>query len=72
VRLPIRVDPTEHPFLAINGSKPGVGKSTLARFLGVIAEGHMPSMVSVVSSAPRKFTRSVSSFQAKRYLPACT
>jgi hypothetical protein len=35
-----------HPFLAINGNKPGVGKSTLARFLGVIAEGRTPSTVS--------------------------
>ena len=31
-----------HPFLAINGNKPGVGKSTLARVLGVIVEGHTP------------------------------
>jgi hypothetical protein len=38
-----------HPFLAINGNKPGVGKSTLARVLGVIAEGHEPSSVSFTS-----------------------
>jgi len=31
-----------HPFLAINGNKPGVGKSTLARVLGVVVEGHTP------------------------------
>jgi hypothetical protein len=35
-----------HPFLAINGNKPGVGKSTLARLLGVLAEGHEPSSIS--------------------------
>jgi hypothetical protein len=35
-----------HPFLAINGNKPGVGKSTLARVLGVIAEGTEPTTVS--------------------------
>ena len=35
-----------HPFLAINGNKPGVGKSTLARVLGVVAEGQPPSTVS--------------------------
>lgn len=34
-----------HPFLAINGSKPGVGKSTLARVLGVVAEGTEPTTV---------------------------
>ncbi|MES2638111.1 MAG: hypothetical protein V4850_01455 [Myxococcota bacterium] len=35
-----------HPFLAINGNKPGVGKSTLARVLGVMAEGTEPTTVS--------------------------
>lgn len=35
-----------HPFLAINGNKPGVGKSTLARTLGVIVEGTEPNTVS--------------------------
>ena len=35
-----------HPFLAINGNKPGVGKSTLARVLGVVVEGAVPSSVS--------------------------
>ncbi|MEO0605147.1 MAG: hypothetical protein AAF211_27200, partial [Myxococcota bacterium] len=35
-----------HPFLAINGNKPGVGKSTLARLLGVLAEGREPSSIS--------------------------
>lgn len=35
-----------HPFLAINGNKPGVGKSTLARVLGVVAEGAEPTTVS--------------------------
>ena len=36
-----------HPFVAINGNKPGVGKSTLARVLGVLAEGGAePSTVS--------------------------
>ncbi len=35
-----------HPFVAVNGNKPGVGKSTLARFLGVVAEGRTPSTVS--------------------------
>ncbi|MDP2309919.1 MAG: hypothetical protein Q8P18_28130 [Pseudomonadota bacterium] len=34
-----------HPFLAINGNKPGVGKSTLARVLGVVAEGSEPTTV---------------------------
>ena len=37
-----------HPFLAINGNKPGVGKSTLARVLGVVVEGAEPSTVSFV------------------------
>lgn len=35
-----------HPFLAINGNKAGVGKSTLARVLGVVAEGVEPTTVS--------------------------
>ncbi|MES2645076.1 MAG: hypothetical protein V4850_36655 [Myxococcota bacterium] len=35
-----------HPFLAINGNRPGVGKSTLARVLGVMAEGTEPTTVS--------------------------
>ncbi|MCA9573693.1 MAG: hypothetical protein KC656_37935, partial [Myxococcales bacterium] len=35
-----------HPFVAINGNKPGVGKSTLARFLGVVTEGRLPCTVS--------------------------
>ncbi len=36
-----------HPFVAINGNKPGVGKSTLARLLGLLAEGGTePSTVS--------------------------
>ncbi len=35
-----------HPFLAINGNKPGVGKSTLARVLGAIVEGTEPNSVS--------------------------
>lgn len=36
-----------HPFVAINGNKPGVGKSTLARLLGLLAEGGSePSTVS--------------------------
>lgn len=35
-----------HPFVAINGNKPGVGKSTLARLLGVLAEGREPSSIS--------------------------
>ena len=34
-----------HPFLAINGNKPGVGKSTLARVLGVLVEGEEPPTV---------------------------
>jgi len=37
-----------HPFLAINGNKPGVGKTTLARVLGVLVEGVEPSTVSYV------------------------
>lgn len=37
-----------HPFLAINGNKPGVGKTTLARVLGVLAEGKEPHTVSYV------------------------
>jgi hypothetical protein len=36
-----------HPFVAINGNKPGVGKSTLARVLGILSEGGAePSTVS--------------------------
>jgi len=35
-----------HPFLAINGNKPGVGKTTLARVLGVLVEGSDPNTVS--------------------------
>lgn len=36
-----------HPFVAINGNKPGVGKSTLARVLGIVSEGGAePSTVS--------------------------
>ena len=35
-----------HPFLAINGNKPGVGKSTLARVLCAITEGSEPRTVS--------------------------
>ncbi len=36
-----------HPFVAINGNKPGVGKSTLARVIGVLADGSTePSTVS--------------------------
>lgn len=36
-----------HPFVAINGNKPGVGKSTLGRLLGLLAEGGSePSTVS--------------------------
>lgn len=37
-----------HPFLAINGNKPGVGKSTLARVLAAIVEGRAPPTVSYV------------------------
>lgn len=37
-----------HPFLAVNGNKPGVGKSTLARVLGVVVEGSEPNTVSYV------------------------
>lgn len=39
-----------HPFLAINGNKAGVGKSTLARILGVVAEGTEPTTVSFTSN----------------------
>jgi hypothetical protein len=39
-----------HPFVAINGNKAGVGKSTLARVLGLIAEGG--EEVSTVSWCP--------------------
>ncbi len=35
-----------HPFLAINGNKPGVGKSTLARVLGAVVEGSEPNSIS--------------------------
>lgn len=35
-----------HPFLAINGNKPGVGKTTLARVLGLVVEGTDPSTLS--------------------------
>lgn len=35
-----------HPFLAINGNKPGVGKTTLARVIGVLVEGADPNTVS--------------------------
>ncbi|MCK6529684.1 hypothetical protein L6R50_19735 [Myxococcota bacterium] len=37
-----------HPFLAINGNKPGVGKSTLARVLGILVEGQEPATISFV------------------------
>ena len=37
-----------HPFLAVNGNKPGVGKTTLARVLGVLVEGTEPSTVSYI------------------------
>ena len=37
-----------HPFLAVNGNKPGVGKTTLARVLGVLVEGAEPNTVSYV------------------------
>ena len=39
-----------HPFLAINGNKPGVGKSTLARVLAAIVEGQAPPTVSYVAN----------------------
>ncbi len=39
-----------HPFLAINGNKPGVGKSTLARVLAALVEGHAPPTVSYVAN----------------------
>lgn len=35
-----------HPFLPVNGNKPGVGKSTLIAVLAVIVEGAVPSTVS--------------------------
>lgn len=35
-----------HPFLAINGNRPGAGKSTLARVLSAIVEGQTPHTVS--------------------------
>ena len=37
-----------HPFLAVNGNKPGVGKTTLARVLGVVVEGVEPNTVSYI------------------------
>lgn len=37
-----------HPFLAINGNKPGIGKSTLASVLAVIVEGHDPGSISYI------------------------
>jgi hypothetical protein len=37
-----------HPFLAINGNKSGVGKSTLAQVLAVIIEGRLPATVTYV------------------------
>ncbi len=37
-----------HPFLAINGNRPGVGKTTLARVIGVIVERTEPSCVSYI------------------------
>ncbi|MCB9779712.1 MAG: hypothetical protein H6742_14200 [Alphaproteobacteria bacterium] len=39
-----------HPFLAINGNKPGVGKSTLGRVLAAIVEGQAPPTVSYVAN----------------------
>ena len=39
-----------HPFLAINGNRAGVGKSTLARVLGVLAEGVEPTTVSFTAN----------------------
>ncbi len=38
-----------HPFLAVNGNKPGVGKSTLTAVLAAIVEGAVPSTVSFIS-----------------------
>ncbi len=38
-----------HPFLAINGNKPGVGKSTLARLLGVLVDGIEPNTISYLA-----------------------
>ncbi len=39
-----------HPFLAINGNKAGVGKTTLARTLAAIAEGSEPSAISFIAN----------------------
>lgn len=39
-----------HPFLAINGNKPGVGKTTLARVLAAVAEGAEPPTVSFIAN----------------------
>ena len=35
-----------HPFVVVNGNKPGVGKSTLARVLAAIIEGATPPTIS--------------------------
>jgi hypothetical protein len=39
-----------HPFLAINGNKSGVGKSTLAQVVGAIVEGEAPRTISYTSN----------------------
>ncbi len=39
-----------HPFLAINGNKPGVGKSTLATVLAVVTEGEVPSAITLTAN----------------------
>lgn len=39
-----------HPFLAINGNKPGVGKSTLANVLAIVTEGALPSAITLTAN----------------------
>ncbi len=39
--------PYGHPFLAINGNKPGVGKGTLANVLALVTDGELPSSITL-------------------------
>jgi hypothetical protein len=42
--------PYGHPFLAINGNKPGVGKGTLANVLALVTDGELPSSITLTAN----------------------
>jgi hypothetical protein len=42
--------PYGHPFLAINGNKPGVGKGTLANVLALVTDGDVPSSITLTAN----------------------